>query len=357
MIHRGKTPKYVEESDVLVFAQKCNLQKGGIDLNKCLCLDTTNLKKWTTEDYLHKNDIVINSTGTGTLGRVGFFDIDSEKPVVPDTHVTVVRVSDKETYSKWVYYFLKYSQNYLISKGHGSTKQQELATSEIKKIEIPLPSYAYQENGAHHLDSIQSAIDNKKQQFQQLDELVKSKFVEMFGDVSLNDKNFDTEIGKNLFKFSSGKFLSAEFRLESGIPVYGGNGIAWYTEKPLIEYSTIIIGRVGAYCGNVKLVTEPVWITDNALFIKEFKTSRFNLQFLIKLMENINFAKYAGKVAQPKITQGPLEEQVYIIPPIEFQTTFAEYVQKIDSAKSIIKTQLADLQELLDSKMDEYFGE
>lgn len=259
------------------------------------------------------------------------------------------------------YYFSAFLRSrffveYINSKSSGA-KMPRANMDALKNAYIPLPPLPEQQKIAHHLDTIQSAIDNKKQQLVQLDELVKSKFVEMFGDTNLNDKNFDTEIGKNLFKFSSGKFLSAELRLESGIPVYGGNGIAWYTEKPLIEYSTIIIGRVGAYCGNVKLVTEPVWITDNALFIKEFKTLEFNLQFLLQLMENINFAKYAGKVAQPKITQGPLEEQVYIIPPIELQNTFAQYVQKIDAAKSIIKTQLVDLQELLDSKMDEYFGE
>ena len=52
-----------------------------------------------------------------------------------------------------------------------------------------------------------------------------------------------------------------------------------------------------------------------------------------------------------------IKELKIFLPEIELQTTFAEYVQKIDSAKSIIKTQLVDLQELLDSKMDEYFGE
>lgn len=64
-----------------------------------------------------------------------------------------------------------------------------------------------------------------------------------------------------------------------------------------------------------------------------------------------------GGATREAITKTELENLVVPVPPIDLQNTFAEYVQKIDSAKSIIKTQLVDLQELLDSKMDEYFGE
>lgn len=101
----------------------------------------------------------------------------------------------------------------------------------------------------------------------------------MFGDVKNNDKNFFVKKGTDLFKFSSGKFLEATKRLESGIPVYGGNGIAWYTSEPLINFDTIVIGRVGAYCGNVRKISGSNWITDNAIYIKEFKEKCFNLEF------------------------------------------------------------------------------
>ena len=81
------------------------------------------------------------------------------------------------------------------------------------------------------------------------------------------NKGFPQKTGKELFKFSSGKFLPSERRLNSGIPVYGGNGIAWYTDTTLIPFDTLVIGRVGAYCGNVRLVKGNKWITDNALYI------------------------------------------------------------------------------------------
>jgi len=149
------------------------------------------------------------------------------------------------------------------------------------------------------------------------------------------NKNYPRMTGKELFTFSSGKFLEESKRKNSGFPVYGGNGIAWYTDQPLIDFDTIIFGRVGAYCGNVKKVNEPVWITDNAIYIKKFKTDAFNLNFLFNMLEFIDFSRFAQHSGQPKITQKPLEEYNYIIPPIEEQLKFSKIVEQIDKQKFV----------------------
>lgn len=178
----------------------------------------------------------------------------------------------------------------------------------------------------------------------------KSQFVEMF-----ENKNYPKIKGKNLFIFSSGKFLESHKRLKEGIPVYGGNGIVWYTDKELIDYNTIVIGRVGAYCGNVKLVREPAWITDNAIYIKQFKKDVYDIDFLFNMMEAINFFKFAQKSGQPKITQKPLEEYNYIVPPIDEQINFSNIVKQIDKQKFEIEKSLKETQELYESLMEEYF--
>lgn len=227
----------------------------------------------------------------------------------------------------------------------------------LKEIQFTEKTLSVQTNIVTELDTIQSAIDNKKQQLSLLDEAVKSRFIEMFGDPVQNPMRWENKFGKELFSFSSGKFLDASKRMEKGIPVYGGNGIAWYTDIPLISFDTIIIGRVGAYCGNIKKVQEPVWVTDNAIYIKQFKEKCFNLYFLYELMSYMNFYQYADFSGQPKITQKPLENNKYIIPPIKKQKQFATFVQQIDKSKFVVKQQIADLQELLDSKMQKYFGE
>ncbi len=155
----------------------------------------------------------------------------------------------------------------------------------------------------------------------------------MFGDPLNNNKKFAVKTGQQCFKFSSGKFLDKHDRVFEGYPAYGGNGIAWKSRKYLIDNPTIIIGRVGAYCGNVRTTHGKVWISDNAIYIKEFKNSDFNLVFLLELMKVIDFSKFADFSGQPKITQKPLENQKYILPPLALQNEFADFVALVDKSR------------------------
>ena len=144
-IKRGKSPKYVEKSNIYVFAQKCNPKNGIITLENAKFLDETTLKKYDKSDYIVESDIVINSTGNGTLGRVGIIkneDIFSKK-VVPDSHVTLIRIINGVE-ADYIFYFLKYNQKYLELQATGSTNQTELSPEIIKKILIPLPNTSEQ---------------------------------------------------------------------------------------------------------------------------------------------------------------------------------------------------------------------
>ena len=89
-IKRGKSPTYTAKSGTLVFAQKCNTKKGYIDISLALYLDESKLCKYPEEEFMRDKDIVINSTGGGTMGRVGFYqngDNPDNIPIVPDSHV------------------------------------------------------------------------------------------------------------------------------------------------------------------------------------------------------------------------------------------------------------------------------
>ncbi len=140
-IKRGKTPKYVTSSSVYVFAQKCNQKNGIVSLDKAQLLDESLLKKYEEQDFISANDIVINSTGHGTLGRIGYIEeglLAGDKKVVPDTHVTVIRVKEG-ILPQYIFAFLRKNQTYLESKGVGSTKQTELRPDTIKELIVPLP--------------------------------------------------------------------------------------------------------------------------------------------------------------------------------------------------------------------------
>ena len=145
-IKRGKSPKYADKSKYLAFAQKCNVKTGGIDLGLALYLDENSFSRYSEADNLIQGDIVINSTGGGTMGRVGLYETkvpDEIKGVYPDSHVTVIR-SIGNISQQYLYYVLKLNQPILEKNGAGSTNQTELKPVFLANFTIPLPPLAEQ---------------------------------------------------------------------------------------------------------------------------------------------------------------------------------------------------------------------
>ena len=146
-IKRGRSPKYADAGKVLSFAQKCN-QKSG-DINICLAqwIDDSSIGRYDEDEYMLDGDIVINSTGTGTLGRVGIYhdSVNRERtPIVPDSHVTVVRTSSLFN-SSYIFLCLKALQSRLEELGEGSTNQKELKPLTIQQQRIPVPPLVEQQ--------------------------------------------------------------------------------------------------------------------------------------------------------------------------------------------------------------------
>ena len=145
-VKRGKSPTYANSGNVLVFAQKCNTKAGSIDLSLAKHLDLKVFTKYPDEEYMQDNDIVVNSTGNGTLGRIGAFrgsDRIDDCIIVPDSHVTTIRVN-AALISDYIYYALTYYQPYLEKNCSGSTNQTELKPAVIANLFIPVPPYAEQ---------------------------------------------------------------------------------------------------------------------------------------------------------------------------------------------------------------------
>lgn len=135
-IRRGKSPKYTERSGTLVFAQKCNTKYNGIDVGLALYLDEDTLSRYPADEYMQDSDVVVNSTGTGTLGRVGIYhttDNHRGLPIVPDSHVTVIRAAHSFQ-AFYMYAFIKANQSELEKKGEGSTNQKELKPLTLKEM-------------------------------------------------------------------------------------------------------------------------------------------------------------------------------------------------------------------------------
>ena len=176
-ISRGKTPVYTKESQYPVLAQKCN-QWDGIRLDKVLFLDPNSLSKWTNEYHLQHEDIVINSTGTGTIGRVGIFDIGilGQYPfIVPDSHISVVRCYKVYIHRKYIYHIFtsEYLQTKINKVATGSTNQKELPKKVLTEFFIPIPPLSEQQRIVAKIEAIFAQIDLLEQNKADLQTAVK----------------------------------------------------------------------------------------------------------------------------------------------------------------------------------------
>ncbi len=239
----------------------------------------------------------------------------------------------------------------------------------LKEIQFTEKTLSVQTNIVTELDTIQSAIDNKKQQLSLLDEAVKSEFVEMFGDLDCNIKTIEQTC-----TMKSGTTFSKDEENDSGeifyIKVSGMNlpendkyiktSLSFVSRKvagkTIIPANSIIFPKRGGAIGtNKKRITEQeICIDLNTMAVTP--SNELNIQYLYQYFQNLDMGKLYNGSTVPQINNkdiGPLKIKV---PPLELQQQFAAFVQQIDKSKFVVKQQIADLQELLDSKMQEYFS-
>ena len=216
-LSRGKSPKYSEERKYPVFAQKCNLYDGDISLEKARFLDPNTLSRWSDEYKLRDGDVLINSTGTGTVGRTRLFhsDVLGVYPfVVPDSHVSVVRTLD-EIDSKFVLAFLSsdYGQTYMEDNLAGSTNQKELYIGIVENMQFPLPPKEEQNRISSEIEKWATQInvlDVDKGELQGTIDFVKSKILNLAIHGKLVPQDSNDEPALDLLKRINPSFVPCD---------------------------------------------------------------------------------------------------------------------------------------------------
>jgi type I restriction enzyme S subunit len=162
-IQRGKGPKYTNFSSAHVVSQKC-IQWTGFNLLPARYIEEDALKKYGEERFLTKGDILLNSTGTGTVGRVAIYNEDENVKAVADSHVTVIRLSNLSSRYIWCVLASPFIQD-RIQLNHeaplvsGSTKQVEFSTTTVKNLLIPCPPIEEQKRIVTKVDELMSLCD------------------------------------------------------------------------------------------------------------------------------------------------------------------------------------------------------
>lgn len=253
---------------------------------------------------------------------------------------------------RYLYYFC---QIYDFGKHNKATTIPSLVKNDLLKISMPVPPMETQVQIVSELDKLNELIELKRSQLKDLDTLAQSLFYETFGDPIENPKGWETKPFGKLIRLKSGDALSAKNFCDGIYPVYGGNGIAGYHNKYNISGPNIIIGRVGALCGNVRLIDADIFVTDNAFIVN--LQQDMNLRFLERLLTLLELRKYANAAAQPVISNTSLKVLNVPIPPISMQNEFAEKIEAIEEQKRLIESSISDLETLLASRMDYWFND
>ena len=138
-----------------------------------------------------------------------------------------------------------------------------------------------------------------------------------------------------VFKLTSGArkpdLVSAHRNDETPFPVYGGNGILGFAAETNHSGDVIVIGRVGEYCGVTRRVLEPCWITDNALYARDFFPGN-DIEFITYGLQHFDLAKLRAKGGQPLVSQKPIYATNFPLPPLPEQRKIAEILSTWDRA-------------------------
>lgn len=294
----------------------------------------------------YKNELVVGfPIDEGVLG----FQTKYPAGIVSPAYDIWKLKSETETHIPYLARYLRSAQarSLYASRMQGAVaRRRSLTKTDFLNLEIPFPPLEVQIRIAHLLSKVEVLITQRKQHLQQLDDLLKSVFLEMFGDPVRNEKGWElTTIGQ-IIKVASGNGLVAKNMNSVGpYKVYGGNGVNGAHTEYMFDAPTLVIGRVGYYCGSVHITESKSWVTDNALYVKEF-LKKTDLVFFKHLLGIHDLNKVAGRAAQPLVSGSRIYPIRTIDVPFENQKMFSAVVVKVESIKSCYQQSLNDLESL-----------
>ena len=200
---------------------------------------------------------------------------------------------------------------------------------------------------------LEKMISNKQQQLLKLNELIKARFVEMFGDPVNNSKDQPVDKFINIVKLQRGFDLPVKKRDSTGkIPVFGSNGIVGYHTEAKAK-NGIITGR-SETIGKVYRKSGEYWPLNTSLFSVD--THGNNIIFLQVLMQLFHLERFYNGAGVPTLNRNDVHRQKIIKISLDKQNEFANFVQQVDKSKVAVQKSLDETQKLYDSLMQEYFG-
>lgn len=366
-------PEDVSEDGIIVL-RSGNIQDGQFDLSDIVRVNAKIREKL----FVRPGDIIMCSRN-GSARLVGKSTVvpDINEPMTFGAFMTVFRTP----YNDYIKYFFQsncFRRQLLSSK---TTTINQITIGMLDRIDIDLPNHTEREVRTNKLEILQRIIQFRKQELLRLDELIKARFIEMFGDPVINPKGYPIIPISDLFDVGSSKrVFESEWR-ESGVPFYRAREIVKLSREGFVKNELFIeenlyekykskygvpragdmmvtgVGTLGV-CYIVQPHDHFYFKDGNTLWFKNkgkcsvrFIREQFDMDFVRRQIEaNAN----VSTVGTYTITNA--NNTLVLLPSIEEQSVFDSFVSQIDKSKSAVQKALDEAQLLFDSLMQQYFG-
>ena len=242
-------------------------------------------------------------------------------------------IPKKNVLPKYLYYAVSSMH---LEKYYSGATIPHIYFKNYKHERFVLVSKKEQEQIIWRFSLLEKMISNKQQQLLKLDELIKARFVEMFGDPIINNKNIKKKKLGDICLLKAGDFTPSKkiSPVKTSInkyPCFGGNGIRGYVDNYTHQGNYSLIGRQGALCGNVKFATGKFRNTEHAILVSP--NIEINSRWLFELLNLEKLNRFRSGAAQPGLAVKTINEIIVPVADLNSQNEYANFVQQVDKSK------------------------
>ena len=342
-------------------------------------IDASNAIDWITEKAISESAAKIvpkNSIMVGTRVGVGKVGINKVSMSTSQDIISLLDIDESKWYKPYLCKFLQSKSKYLNSQARGATikgiKIDVLASIEVSELSI-----VEQKKVSLVFDTLEKLIIFRKQQLSKLDELVKARFVELFGDTTLNPFGWEKDLLGTVCDVRDGTHDSPHY-YEAGYPLVTSKNVTGgkidltdcsliceadfkkINERSKVDMGDIIMPMIGTVGKPVIVDIEPNFAIKNVSLIKFKADSRVLNTYIRALLQSDYFddavlSKVRGGT-QKFISLGDIRKLEVLVPPRERQEQFVAFVEQTDKSKFEIQKSIEKLETLKKSLMQKYFG-
>lgn len=338
---------------------------------------------WITPKAIRESAAKIvpaNSIMVGTRVGIGKVAINTVEMSTSQDVISLIGIDKDKWYKPYLCKLLLSKKDYFNSQARGATIKG-IKIDVVANIDVPEIDYATQRKVAATLNKIDTLIVLRKQQLEKLDELIKARFVEMFGDCKTNPKNWKTKALEKIANVGSSKRVFVEELQDSGIPFYRGTEIGALAEKKAVipalfiteEHYKQLCETTGkpqkgdllmpSICpdGRIWIVDtdEPFYFKDGRVLWVHLTSANYNSVFLLYTLKDrimTDYASIASGTTFAELKIFALKKCKIFDVPLELQNQFANFVERVDQQKQTVQQSLEKLELMKKALMQEYFG-